>query len=292
MLTIQEEIASQPAVWRRAAELARTASVPLPPSGSRVALVGCGTSWFVAQSIAALRERAGHGETDAFAASEFPATRRYDSLLAISRSGTTTEVLRALDGVGGSLATVALSATAGSPVLDAVDHPLLFDFADEQAVVQTRFATAVLAFARTWLGDDVEALASAAERAAAEPLPVDPGRHTHYVFLGAGWAIGLAHEAALKMRETAGAWAESYPAMEYRHGPVSAATDATLVWALGEIDPGVLDAAAATGAAVRASEVDPLVELVSVQRTAVALARLRGRDPNAPLHLTRSVVLR
>jgi fructoselysine-6-P-deglycase FrlB-like protein len=292
MLTIEQEIASQPEVWRRAAELAQTAAGPLPPSGARLALLGCGTSWFIAQSIAALREYGGHGESDAFAASEFPAARRYDWLLAISRSGTTTEVLRALDSARGSAPTVALSATAGSPVLDAVDHPLLFDFADEQAVVQTRFATAVLAFVRAWLGEDVERLASAAEHAASEQLPVGPGLHSHYVFLATGWAVGLAHEAALKLRESAGVWAESYPAMEYRHGPVSAATEATLVWALGDVDGGVLDAAAATGAEVRASEVDPLVELVSVQRMAVALARLRGRDPNAPLHLTRSVVLR
>ena len=79
--------------------------------------------------------------------------------------------------------------------------------------------------------------------------------------------------------------------MEYRHGPVSAATDATLVWTLGSVDRSVLDAAAATGATVRDGGGDPLAELVVVQRFAVALALRRGRDPNAPLHLTRSVVL-
>src|SRR3712207_7559300 len=40
-------------------------------------------------------------------------------------------------------------------------------------------------------------------------------------FLGRGWTIGLANEAALKLRESAQAWTESYPAMEYRHGPIS-----------------------------------------------------------------------
>ncbi len=38
-------------------------------------MIGCGTSWFVAQAYAALRERAGLGETDAVCASEFAAGR-------------------------------------------------------------------------------------------------------------------------------------------------------------------------------------------------------------------------
>ncbi len=51
-----------------------------------------------------------------------------------------------------------------------------------------------------------------------------PRRYRRIVFLGAGWTVGLASEAALKLREAAGAWTESYPAMEYRHGPISAAS--------------------------------------------------------------------
>ena len=93
------------------------------------------------------------------------------------------------------------------------------------------------------------------------------------------------------MAESAGAWAEAHPAMEYRHGPISAADSATLVWPLGEVDPGVLSAAEAAGATVAASDPDPMVELVAVQRAAVRVALSRGRDPNFPRHLTRSVVL-
>ena len=89
-MSIQEEIASQPECWRRAAAVEVEG---LPRHGERVAVAGCGTSLFVAQAYAARREAAGHGETDAFAASEFPLGRRYDRLVAITRSGTTTEVL-------------------------------------------------------------------------------------------------------------------------------------------------------------------------------------------------------
>src|SRR6266516_4856155 len=88
-----EEIGSQPACWRVAADLAASGPRGLPERGERVAVIGCGTSHHMAQVYAALREAAGHGETDAWPASEFPAHRRYDRVLAFSRTGTTTEVL-------------------------------------------------------------------------------------------------------------------------------------------------------------------------------------------------------
>ena len=96
MSYLMDEIASQPECWSKAIELAAAAGPALPRPGERVAAVGCGSSLNVARCYAALREAAGHGRTDAFPASEFPATRRYDCVLYISRTGTTTEVLDSL----------------------------------------------------------------------------------------------------------------------------------------------------------------------------------------------------
>ena len=39
------------------------------------------------------------------------------------------------------------------------------------------------------------------------------------------------------------------------------------------------------------SGLDPLADLIRVQRLAVARATARGLDPDSPRHLTRSVVL-
>ncbi|MGO1320368.1 MAG: sugar isomerase, partial [Galactobacter sp.] len=66
------ELRSQPEVWTRAIEeaMARRAEEPIAAKGERVAVFGCGTSWFMAQSWAVAREQAGQGVTDAFAASE------------------------------------------------------------------------------------------------------------------------------------------------------------------------------------------------------------------------------
>ena len=62
----EAEIASQPGCWLRAADLAPAVAGVLPARGERVAVVGCGTSWFMAQAYAVLREASGDGETDAF----------------------------------------------------------------------------------------------------------------------------------------------------------------------------------------------------------------------------------
>jgi glucosamine--fructose-6-phosphate aminotransferase (isomerizing) len=122
-------------------------------------------------------------------------------------------------------------------------------------------------------------------------LPIDPDRFQHYVFLGRGWAAALASEAALKFREAAGAWTESYPAMEYRHGPISVAGPGSLVWFLGGADPALVDDVQATGATVVHRSIDAMAELVTIQQSAVALAEAHGLDPDQPRHLTRSVML-
>ena len=70
------------------------------------------------------------------------------------------------------------------------------------------------------------------------------------MFLGTGWTVGLAHEAALKIREAAQAWTESYPAMDYRHGPIAVAGPRSLVWMFGMPPPGLAEHVRRTGATV------------------------------------------
>ncbi|MCM2580081.1 SIS domain-containing protein [Streptomyces meridianus] len=296
--TTAAEIASQPGVWRRAAGLAGAAGDVLPRPGERAAVVGCGTSWFIAQAFAALREEAGQGETDAFPASEFPAGRRYDRVLAITRSGTTTEVLDLLARQRERTTTVAVTADPRTPVADRAHHLVPLEHADEQSVVQTRFATAVLALLRAHLGEDTGPATGDAERAVTEDLPGRLLSADQFTFLGTGWTYGLAQEAALKMREAAGAWTEAYPAMEYRHGPVSITGPGRVVWVFGAVPEGLdADVARAGGTLVAGSRpgegpaLDPMADLIRAQRLAVAVAEAKGLDPDRPRHLTRSVVL-
>ncbi len=287
----EAEIASQPACWRAAAELSARVATDLPAPGERVAVVGCGTSWFIAQSYAVARESAGHGETDAFAASEMPASRRYDRVLALSRSGTTTEILRLLARLSGSVPTVAITADPATPIASAADAVIAADFADEQSVVQTRFATTELALLLAHLGQDIEPMAAAADRVLASDLPSELVAASQFTFIGTGWTCGLASEAALKLREAAGMWTESYPAMEYRHGPIAVTGPGSVVWSFGPVPDGLAGDVAAAGGLLWESAEPPLAELVRVHRLAAAAARDRGLDPDRPRNLTRSVIL-
>jgi fructoselysine-6-P-deglycase FrlB-like protein len=286
---VSTEIATQPDLWRQVSDGFAQYGGALPQRGQRVAAVGCGTSWFMAMSYAALRESLGHGETDAFAGSEFPADRQYDAIVVISRSGTTTEVLdliRATD-----LPTVAITATPGSPIVELADQTVMLDFADEQSVVQTRFATTTLGLLRASLGQDLTQAAADAQTALT--IDVDElAKLEQVTYVGTGWTIGLAHEAALKQREAASAWTEAYPAMDYRHGPIAIAQPGRGVWIFGEPPAGLLDDVAATGAVVvHHPDLDPMASLVVAQRVAVAKSLALGLNPDQPRSLTRSVIL-
>ncbi|MFC4504461.1 MULTISPECIES: SIS domain-containing protein [Streptomyces] len=292
MTYVEDELMSQPECWTQAAAEAARHAGKLPAAGERVAIVGCGTSWFMAQAVAALREGAGHGETDAFAASEFPYDRPYDRILALSRSGTTTEVLDLLTRVEGRTPTTAVTADPDTPVMRAADQVVVLDHADERSVVQTRFATTALTLLRAHLGLHTDAVVADARTALAEPLPQGLVECGQFTFLGRGWTVGLANEAALKMREASLSWTEAYPAMEYRHGPISVSGPGTATWMFGAEPQGLAQQVRDTGALWIPGRLDPLAELVRAQRLAVAVAAARGLDPDRPRHLTRSVVLR
>ncbi|MBZ5738727.1 SIS domain-containing protein [Nocardioides mangrovi] len=291
MSLTSNEIAGQPAAWTRAA--ADGARASLPAAGASMLLLGCGTSAFVAHAMARLRDAAGQGPTDWCYASELPVGRRYEHLLAISRSGTTTEILQALDAdvaKGAKLACV--TAVPGTPVPDRCDQVVALSYADESSIVQTRFPTTTLVHWRAALGEDLGGVIEDGRTALAAPLPVDVTAYDHFVFLGRGWTVGLADEAALKMRECAQAWSESYPALDYRHGPIAVAGPTTLVVSLGGVDAGLLDEVrATTGATVVDEPLDPLARLITCQRLAVAAAEAKHLDVDRPRNLTRSVIL-
>ncbi|MET9970329.1 SIS domain-containing protein [Streptomyces sp. NPDC006356] len=291
MTHVEDELNSQPECWTRAAGEATGLGGVLPEPGERAAVVGCGTSYFMAQAFAALREGSGRGETDAFAASEFPHGRAYDRVLALSRSGTTTEVLDLLGELKGRTRTTAITADPNTPVMTAADDLVVLDYADERSVVQTRFATTALTLLRAHLGLHTDAVVADARTALDDNLPEGLVECGQFTFLGRGWTVGLANEAGLKMREASLAWTEAYPAMEYRHGPISITTNGTATWMFGEAPEGLAEQVHSTGGLWIEGRLDPLAELVRAQRLAVAVAAARGLDPDRPRHLTRSVIL-
>ncbi|WP_085371054.1 SIS domain-containing protein [Leifsonia sp. NCR5] len=290
---MEAELRSQPETWARAADLRAEQSL-LPSTGQRIAVVGCGTSWFMAQSYATLRETAGLGVTDAFAASEAFVDREYDAVVALTRSGTTTEVLELLEQLrasGSTARTVGVVGDPNTPLVDLVDDVVALPFADEKSVVQTRFATTSLALIRASLGENIDTAIRDAQTAVDEELDDTLVSADQYSFLGAYWTVGLAHEAALKMREASQSWTESYPAKEYRHGPIAIAAPGRVTWMFGSAPSGLAADVAVTGAHFENSDLDGMADLIRAQRVALARARRFELDPDHPRNLTRSVIL-
>ena len=292
---MEEELVSQPDVWQRAIEQAASEQM-LPADGQRIAVIGCGTSWFMAQSYAAARESAGKGVTDAFAASEAflnsnSADRQYDAVVAITRSGTTTEVLEILAELKGIVPTVAIIGDTASPIVHLADAVIGLPYADERSVVQTRFATSALVYLLASLGIDLKQAVEDARDAVSGPVAQELLDAEQFTFLGTGWTVGLAHEAGLKMREAVQGWTESYPAMEYRHGPISIAAPGRVTWLFGAQPEGLDKDMAATGALYLHTDKHPLAELARVHKVTLERARVRGLNPDLPRNLTRSVIL-
>ncbi|WP_371152381.1 DUF2529 family protein [Buchananella felis] len=286
-----DEIFTQPELWRRAATMAGE-DTGMPVDGERVAVIGCGTSWFMAQSYCVARENAGKGESDAFTATEFPLERKYDRVVLLSRSGTTTEIIDiAKELKERGVPTVLITAVGEGPAAPFVDAEVVLDFADEESVVQTRFATTALCFMLATVGQDIEAAAADCEKVLAMDVCDSYVNAEQITFLGTGWTIGLANEAALKAREASQSWTEAYPAMEYRHGPISIAEPGRITWVFGPVPAGLDAQVAATGAKLVSTDLNPLAHLVLAQRVSVARAEARGLNPDTPRHLTRSVIL-
>lgn len=286
------EIATQPDDWAHAVATAARHREILPAPGERVAVFGCGTSLFMSRAIAELRESGGHGQTDAWPASALR-DRDYDRYLVICRSGTTTEVVDALRALPDGVPRAVITSSPGTPVLDLADA-ILIDDVDERSVVQTRFATTALAILRSHLGEDLAPVIAQGRAVLAE----DPARqladvrHAEQIsFIGMGLGAALAEESGLKLRESCQSWTEAYLATEWRHGPIAIAKPGRAVWAFGPLPAGVAADVASTGAHFEHRDIDPMADLLRVQRLCVLRAADLGLDADHPRGLARSVIL-
>ena len=292
---MERELATQPEIWAAAAALA--AAGPLPgAAASACASIGCGTSLFMAQAYAALRERAGHGWTDAFAASELPAgpplrRARRDLALRHHERGRCTRSAAALGGPHGGDHRRRRHARSAERADAAIGLP----FADERSIVQTRFAPA-----------RSRCCASRSRPAPRPPPPADAARaalrgaaarrrpggdRAVDVPRAAAGRSASPSEAALKLRESAQAWTEAYPLFEYRHGPISIAAPGRVIWSLEPLEPAVAGRAARDGrdaSSPSRSTRSPGSSAPSARGRAGPRARPRPRPPAQPDPLRRA----
>ena len=242
-------------------------------------------------------------------------------VLGVSQSGQTPEIVAALEFAAerGAL-TAALTNEAGSPLARAVAHALVTAAGEEQSVAATKTFTTALAviaeLARALGAADLAAPLKALTRALDEAvaLPdalVDEAARSLVgaeaaVCISRGYAYATALEAALKLKEVTGLWAEGFSAADLRHGPRAAALGlpALVLHAGGplaaDVDGLERELAAAgspvvsigPGRALPAAEglceeLAPIALIVPAQLVAERLAVLRGRDPDRPPGLTK-----
>ena len=250
-----QEISSQPKVWKATLETSAADRAALEgfldQSGfDHILVVGCGSTHYLAQSAAAtIAHRAGI-PAHALPASElwlFPAAFALDRtlLLAVSRSGTTTETLWALERFreAGGGPVLAVTCYPESTLAQRADFALVAPDAQEESVAQTRSFTSMLlltqALAAVLAGDEgmlerlgrlPHALEAVIERVGELPRRLgEDGSIERLFFLGGGPLYGLASEAMLKTKEMSLSYAEAYYPLEFRHGPMSMVDDHTLI---------------------------------------------------------------
>ncbi len=249
----EQEILTQTDAWEEACgAITRCGYLPdlddARPAG-RVLFTGCGSTYYLARSAAAhLRLLSGRPAQAAPASELWLFPRAYigehDILVAISRSGATSETLRAVDAFQAAVrrAPVAIHCAPDSPLARRAEVSIVISHGAERSVVQTRsFASmliAAVALNTLWARRDdltvaLRGLPAAGTRVveAARAVARDVGPHEvdRCYFLGSGPRYGLACEGSLKMKEMALVHAEAFHFLEFRHGPRAMLTETALV---------------------------------------------------------------
>ena len=252
-----QEILSQPRIWSetavqlQASHLLEKFATLFSPRSPWLFL-GCGSSYYLSQLIAALWTKHFYMPAAGVPASELlfapeETLRRLgaEQVVLISRSGETTEALRAAEVLRKhkTVQTLGVTCNPQSPLEELCTHTFKMTWADEKSTVMTRSFTAILlAFQRLglqFLGDNQLS-------AALDQLPqrgqawldahavkirefASKRKVKDYVFLGQGAHYWLAQEAGLKVTEMSASYAQVYHSLEFRHGPRSIAGPETLI---------------------------------------------------------------
>ena len=252
---MEREIFSQPECWSECLGSLKTDPVlnaiesGTDPDAEWL-FVGCGTSYYLALAAAASFTAICGRPSRALPASEvllFPqiVSKRNQVAVLISRSGRTTEAVKAMDLLKGygDVKTITVTCASDSAFAIRGDYPLVLSAAYEHSTVMTRsfssmllglqFLAARLAH-NSAVYEQLEELPHLAKSLfTSVPQQVQEFVANHefddYVWLGQGPLYGVACEAALKVMESSCSYAQSFHSLEFRHGPKSIAGPRALV---------------------------------------------------------------
>lgn len=303
------------------AYLRQALAQPIAPLNGRVLVfIGCGTSLYLAQSLAAAANLQGRAAIAVPGAEwvQRPGAYLADPagavVIGLSRSGTTTETVAAIKAARAQgLRTIALSCEEGSTILQAADEAHYLPTDPREGIVMTVSASLMLLAGLRLVGAEVDGADIDAAEAALAGLDagsaLTEGRG-HHVFLGAGPLHGIANEGALKLMEMSLQPAQAFHPMEFRHGPVSLIDERALVALLYSAESAAEEAALAAELQAKGAAVigfggpgdlsigtpferpsGGLRVLPALQLLGENVAVSRNINTETPRHLTKVVVL-
>ena len=245
------EIKSQSAAWQNALDVADTSSLPNAAEYEQVIFTGCGSTYYLSLAAASLYQELTGRAARAIPAGELLLNPQIvirekipQLLVTISRSGTTTETIKATEKFRAEHRGNVIGITCyDTDLVDLSDVSLVIPEGQEESIAQTRsFASMYVAatafcarmagredFLETmkklpeignWLIGNYESLA----KEMGENLDFD-----RFYFLGSGIRHGLACEVNLKMKEMTLTHSESFHFLEFRHGPMSMVNEKAVV---------------------------------------------------------------
>ncbi|GAA2069284.1 glutamine--fructose-6-phosphate transaminase (isomerizing) [Microbacterium hatanonis] len=254
----------------------------------RVVVLGCGTSLHAGIAIGRVFSDLGHLPVTALVASEASSfvPEPHTLVIAISQSGETADILRALDAL--SFPDRTLLALTNNPysslareadaVIDCLAGVEIGVAATKTFVAQvmTGVAVALSGLCGSARVDRVDARA-ALEALTETPLRLDAALRgwsdsipllteefadaSGFLFLGRGSGVVYAAEGALKLKELTYRWAEHQPAGELKHGPLALVENGTPVLAVDvgdrRLDINIAEVLARGGRVVRIAGVGP-----------------------------------
>jgi glucosamine--fructose-6-phosphate aminotransferase (isomerizing) len=252
-----QEIITQTEAWKGALQSVSNSKKPIMGIWNRtditdVLFTGCGSTYYLSLSAAALFQQMTGFLARATPSGElfmYPDTaysrESCTLLVAISRSGTTTETISAVKQFREKQRGPVIVVTNydHTPLADLGDLAIVIPEGQEQSVAQTRSFTSMYVAStalasviagREDLLEAMYALPACGEELihTYEPLAREFGQNMdldRYFFLGSGPRYGLACEANLKMKEMTLTYSEPFHFMEFRHGPMSLVTETSLI---------------------------------------------------------------
>ncbi|MCF6411607.1 SIS domain-containing protein [Pseudalkalibacillus salsuginis] len=228
---------------------------------------GCGTSYYLAISAARFYQETTGIPSQAVPASELfihPQQIMSDKInykiIAFSRSGTTSEIIKALKVLDRyiNVSILAITCNKNTEMISIAQESIVLDHINEKSIVMTQTFTNMLYAIQLYAGqicseaevqrelDNLPTLLKEACKGSNKVKEIGNNlSFTRFIYLGTGVSYGLAEEACLKMKEMTQTECEAYSSLEFRHGPISIVDEKTIAIVLSsektkELDTGII----------------------------------------------------